>query len=135
MPARLATIDPHGFPRITPLWFVWEGRGFHMTSVVGQPHLHNLERDPRAAVCVDVEQRDAIGGVRPNRQVKGSGLAELIADDGGSWTRRITLRYVPGPEGVERAALRAAMPRALIRLRPRRLIALGTREPTVESLG
>jgi nitroimidazol reductase NimA-like FMN-containing flavoprotein (pyridoxamine 5'-phosphate oxidase superfamily) len=24
VPAHLATIDPDGYPRITPLWFLWE---------------------------------------------------------------------------------------------------------------
>ncbi len=24
IPAHLATLDPAGFPRITPIWFLWE---------------------------------------------------------------------------------------------------------------
>ena len=34
VPGRLATVDRHGFPHITPLWFVWHERAFYMTSLV-----------------------------------------------------------------------------------------------------
>jgi hypothetical protein len=126
VPARLATIDPSGYPRITPLWFVWADGAFVMTSLDGRPHLRNLARDPRAAVCVDTEERAAVAGVRANRQVKGSGPAELFRDEGGAWTARITRKYVPGAAGEEEARRRTALPRMGVRLRPERLIALGT---------
>lgn len=54
VPARLATLDREGFPHIMPLWFVWEGGAFFMTSIVDRPHLRRLARDPRAGLCVDV---------------------------------------------------------------------------------
>jgi Pyridoxamine 5'-phosphate oxidase len=122
VPARLATLEATGFPRITPLWFLWEGGAFWMTSVDGQPHLRNLARDPRAAICVDVEESRESEGVRPNRQVKGHGLAVLQPDVAGEWTRRITLKYLHGSAGEKRASARAAMPRIVIELRPERLI-------------
>ncbi len=125
-PAHLATIDPSGFPRITPIWFVWADGAFHMTSVEGQPHLRNIARDPRASVCVDTEEPESARGVRLNRRVKGQGNAELFPDDGGTWTRRITLKYIRGAEGEAAAARRAAMPRVVIRLRPPRITAQGT---------
>jgi hypothetical protein len=28
IPAHLATIDPDGYPRITPIWFIWEDGAF-----------------------------------------------------------------------------------------------------------
>ena len=126
IPAHLATLDPDGFPRITPLWFLWEAGAFYLTSVEGRPHLRNLQRDPRASLCVDTEERVAIAGHRPNRQVKAYGLAHLAPDDEGYWTRRITRKYLAGPEGEERAAYRAAMQRIVIVLRPSRLIAVGS---------
>lgn len=122
VPAHLATIDPSGFPRITPIWFLWAEGAFHMTSVEGQPHLRNITRDPRASVCVDTEEPES----RVNRRVRGRGEAELFPDEDGSWTRRITLKYVGGPEGEAAAARRAAMPRVVIRLRPLQLTAQGT---------
>jgi PPOX class probable F420-dependent enzyme len=125
IPAHLATIDADGFPRITPLWFLWDEGAFYMTSVKGQPHLRNIERDPRVALCVDVEEREVVDGHRPNRRIRAQGEAELAPDDGGTWTRRITLKYVRGEEGERAAERRAPMARVVIRLLPVRLLAQG----------
>jgi len=121
VPAHLATIDPDGYPRITPLWFLWDGEAFVMTSVAGYPHLRNLERDPRAAICVDTEEPS---GRRANRRIRARGRAELLPDDG-DWTRRITRKYVQGAEGEAAADRRAAMKRVVIRVRPESLLAQG----------
>jgi PPOX class probable F420-dependent enzyme len=132
IPAHLATIDSNGYPRITPIWFIWEAGAFWMSSVEGQPHLLNLLRDPRAAVSVDTETGVAVRGVRENRRVRAQGRAELGPDKDGQWTRRITLKYVPGADGEAAAAQRAAMPRVVITLRPERLIAQRTAPPATE---
>lgn len=126
VPAHLGTLDRAGFPRITPIWFLWEDGAFHMTSVPGKRQLIDLERDPRASLCIDTESAVAIGGQRLNRQVRARGRAEISVDVDGLWTRRITLKYIPGPAGEAQADFRASMPRMLIRLRPERLIAIGT---------
>ncbi len=126
VPAHLATMDPDGYPRITPIWFVWDGDAFRMTSLEGRPHLSNLARDPRAAICVDTEDPHPIGGVRADRQVKAQAIAQLSPDEGGEWTRRITLKYVPGGEGEAAAERRVALPRVLVTLRPERLVRIGT---------
>jgi hypothetical protein len=123
VPARLATLEPNGFPRITPLWFLWQEGSFWMTSLEGQPHLRNLARDLRTAICVDGEEPQAAGGIRPNWQVKGHSLALLRTNERGEWTRRITVKYVRGLEGRERAAARTAASRVVIQLRPEGLIA------------
>jgi nitroimidazol reductase NimA-like FMN-containing flavoprotein (pyridoxamine 5'-phosphate oxidase superfamily) len=122
VPARLATLDGHGFPHVTPLWFVWAKGAFHMTSIVDRPHLRRLEGNARAGVCVDVEEPEREDGQRPNRQVRAIGSAELFADESGSWTRRITGKYVTCPGAVEHASHRAADQRLVIRLRPSTLV-------------
>jgi hypothetical protein len=94
-----------------------------MTSVVAQPHLRNLIRDARAGICVDTEEREPVDGIRANRRVRAQGLAETAPDDAGYWTRRITLKYVPGAAGAEASERRAAMPRIVITLHPQRLLA------------
>jgi hypothetical protein len=97
-----------------------------MTSIVDRPHLRRLAGDRRAGLCVDVEAPEREDGQRPNRQVRAIGDAELFPDDRGTWTRRITGKYLAGPAGGEHAARRAADPRLVIRLRPRRLIAVAS---------
>lgn len=123
VPARLATLDPDGFPRVTPIWFLWEDGAFYMTSVEGKIQLRNLQHDPRASICVDVEGADSGEGYRPNRQVKAKGRVRLYEDDG-TWTRRITMKYVSGPQGDVTADGRASMPRLVIELRPDKLVGL-----------
>jgi len=79
-----------------------------MSSLLGQRHVRDLRLDPRASIRVDIEEPVAVGGVRANRQVGGRGVAEIRRDVGGTWTRRITLKYVTGPDGEARAAMHAA---------------------------
>jgi len=43
VPARLATLDAAGYPHVTPLWFVWSGGAFYMTSISDRPHLRRIE--------------------------------------------------------------------------------------------
>lgn len=121
VPAHLGTLDGRGYPRITPIWFLFEDGTFYMTSIVGKRHLEDLRRDPRASIRVDVEDAVAVGGVRANCQVGGRGIAELRPDVGGTWTRRITLKYVTGSDGEARAAMRSAQERIVIVLKPERL--------------
>lgn len=126
VPARLGTIDANGFPHVTPLWFIWEDGAFYMTSLTDRPHLRRLERNPKAAVCVDVEEPEREDGERPNRQVRGTGEADLLPDADGFWTRVITEKYIGGPARAARSAARTADPRTVIRLRPVRLIAVAS---------
>ena len=125
-PAHLATIDPTGHPRITPIWFLWRDGAFYMTSFADKPHVRNLRRDPRASLCIDTEQVRG-DGQRPNQQVKGAGQAELFPDDGGEITRKY-VRGALAPAEIER---RGRMIRTAIRLRPERLVGLSGGPPSV----
>lgn len=122
IPAHLGTLAASGFPRITSIWFLYEEGVFYMTSVSGRRHLSDLARDPKAVVWVDTEGSPP---ERANRQVGGRGVAQVYRDVDGQWTRRITLKYVPGPDGPRRAEVRASMDRWVIALKPERLIAIG----------
>lgn len=124
MPARLATLDPEGYPRVVPIWFVWSEGAFHMTSVPERVHVQDLRRDPRAAICIDIEDRRT----RHNMQLRGRGIAS-VSHDHRDWTRRITRKYVRGRKGAADAERRAAMTRVHIELRPERLTSIGTPQP------
>lgn len=120
----MATLDGEGFPQVTPLWFLWVDGAFHVTSFSDRPHVRRLARDPRAGICVDVEEPVREDGQRPNRQFRAVGNAELFADKDGIWTRRIRDKYLggefaelPGDDGTERI---------LIRLRPLRVVAVAS---------
>jgi PPOX class probable F420-dependent enzyme len=126
VPARLATLDAEGFPHVTPLWFVWHDGAFYMTSIADRPHLRRVARNPRVGIVVDVEDPQRLDGQRPNRQVRATGVAELLADDGAVWTTRITEKYVREPAASERVQARSRDQRIVIRLRPERLIAVAS---------
>jgi nitroimidazol reductase NimA-like FMN-containing flavoprotein (pyridoxamine 5'-phosphate oxidase superfamily) len=126
VPARLATVDQQGFPHVTPLWFVWSDGSFYLTSFPDRAHLRRLRRNPRAGICIDVEQPERDDGERPNRQIRAIGDAELFADEHGVWTRRITRKYVKGEMASAREEQRAAQPRTVIRLAPVRIVAVAS---------
>ncbi len=124
---HLVTLRRDGTPRITPLWFAYEDGALHMTSVAGKPHLRDLARDPRCAVIVDAEVEPAPDGERRYARVRARGHAELHDDADKAWTRRITLRYMPGPAGAKLAERRARDERVVITLRPERISATASR--------
>jgi PPOX class probable F420-dependent enzyme len=124
--AYLGTLGKDGFPQVTPIWFVWDGGAFYMTSLTEKAHVGRLERDPRASICVEVEEPERRDGERPNRSVRATGPAELFTDIDGEWTRRITEKYVRGPGQAEMTARRAGQERIVIRLQPVRFIALSS---------
>src|SRR3954451_12672500 len=95
LPCRLATIDRDGFPRVTPLWFVWHDGCCWMTSLSDRQHLLDLRRNNRAGLCVDVEEPNrADSPHRANRQFTARGRTRLLTERDGEWTRRITLKYI-----------------------------------------
>ena len=55
--ARLATNRSDGYPHVTPVWQIWDGRV--MSFVLGERRIHisNLRRDPRATIIVDEDWR------------------------------------------------------------------------------
>ena len=128
VPAHLATITREGFPRVTPIWFLWESGSFYITSLPMRRHIEDLQSNGRAGLCIDTEESLSVDGVRPNRQVTVQGRVDLLEDKGGYWTRRITRKYIHGPEGDRAGERRASMPRVAIVLHPVRLQAIGTLE-------
>jgi nitroimidazol reductase NimA-like FMN-containing flavoprotein (pyridoxamine 5'-phosphate oxidase superfamily) len=90
--AHLATLDEDGFPRITPIWFLWQDGTFYMTSVEGARQLRDLARDPRACLGIDAEERTTASGIRRHRRLMGRGRAGISNDKDGEWTRLITLK-------------------------------------------
>jgi PPOX class probable F420-dependent enzyme len=50
---RVATVGGNGRPHVAPLWFVWDGAGLWLHSLVRSQRWVDLARDPRVAVVVD----------------------------------------------------------------------------------
>jgi nitroimidazol reductase NimA-like FMN-containing flavoprotein (pyridoxamine 5'-phosphate oxidase superfamily) len=125
IPAHLATLDPAGFPRITPIWFLWEDGICYLSSGQERHHVHDLARDPRAGLCIALEEGQTQGGSRPYRQIMVGGDAQVQPDTDERWARKLILKYITGQAGVLRAQQSAGKPLAVIALRPERFLTTG----------
>ena len=125
IPAHLATLDPAGFPRIIPIWFFWEEEIFYLSSGPQSRHVQDLARDPRAGLCITVEESQTETGYRPFRQIMVRGKASVQPDTNASWARKLIGKYIPGEAGVRRAKLEAGKPHVVIVLRPERFLTTG----------
>jgi nitroimidazol reductase NimA-like FMN-containing flavoprotein (pyridoxamine 5'-phosphate oxidase superfamily) len=100
IPAHLATLDPAGFPRIIPIWFLWENGIFYLSSGPQSRHVQDLARDPRAGLCIAVEEGQTEAGYRPFRQIMVRGYAHVQPDTDASWARKLIGKYITGQAGV-----------------------------------
>lgn len=56
---RVASIDRHGRPHNSPLWFVWDGRALWLNSLSGSQRWVNLTRNPAVSILVDAGEEYA----------------------------------------------------------------------------
>jgi len=125
IPAHLATLDPAGFPRIIPIWFLWEDGIFYLSSGPQSRHVQDLARDPRAGLCITVEEGQTEAGYRPFRQIMVRGYAHVQPDIDEIWARKLILKYITGQAGMLRAQRIAGEPLVVIVLRPERFLTTG----------
>ena len=95
-----------------------------MASYADRPHIRRLRRNPRASICVQDEQAERSDGERPNRQVRATGLVDLMPDAGNRWTNKVQDKYLRFDQSQTRD--RGSPERVVIRLRPRRLVAVAS---------
>jgi len=53
IPARLSYIAPDGTPRVSPMWFTWNGTDLVLGAAGGSPKVRALQANPRVAVTID----------------------------------------------------------------------------------
>jgi PPOX class probable F420-dependent enzyme len=90
----LATLDADGAPYQVPIWYDWDGTHLWIVSKPLAEYVRNLQRDPRAAVCVATQ-------TLPYVRVLIQGTAELIDTDD-DWLPmgyRMAARYLGKQEG------------------------------------
>jgi PPOX class probable F420-dependent enzyme len=49
----MTTVDPHGQPQTSPVWYLWDGDAFVIYSLDPTPRLDNIEANPRVALNLD----------------------------------------------------------------------------------
>jgi len=116
---KLSFLAASGRPLVTPVWFVVEGDSVVFNTCKVTAKGRSLARDPRAALCVDLE-RPPFAFVQVQGEVELSGdPAELLRT-----ATIIAARYM-GPERAEEFGQRNGVPGELVvRLRPSKVIAV-----------
>lgn len=90
----LGTIRRDGSPQMSPLWYLWTGSSFLISTVDTAAKWKNLQRDPRCSVCVDEPST--------GQMIVAYGEAELTSEDVEDATRPLVAKYYPGePERTE----------------------------------
>ncbi len=56
IPARLGYLAPDGTPRVTPIWFSWNGNEFVFGAAGSSPKVRALRLNPAVAVTIDSEK-------------------------------------------------------------------------------
>jgi PPOX class probable F420-dependent enzyme len=115
---KLGYLSSSGRPLVTPIWFILEGDSLVFNTGAATAKGRALARDPRATLCVDLEEP-------PYAFVQVQGEAELSEDPAEllRTATAIAARYV-GAEQAEQFRRRNAVPGELVvRLRPTRVLA------------
>ncbi len=117
--AKVATARPDGQTHVVPVWFVLDGDTVIFMTGESTAKGKHLQRDPRVALCIDDESP-------PYAFVSIAGTAEAIrnAPDLLEWSIRIARRYM-GAELAEAFGTRNAVgDELLVRVTPRKIIAM-----------
>lgn len=117
--ATLVTYSEDGLPHVTAVWFYHDGGDLYVATSDQTGKGRNLQRDPRAAICIDSREAGKECGI------SACGEVELLTGaEARAWADRINSRYlteaalqhpVMGPAFTEMSNL-------VIRLRPQRWI-------------
>lgn len=114
---KLSYASASGQPLVTPVWFVLDGGELVFNTGKDTAKGRALARDPRTAICVDLEQP-------PYAFVQIQGVAEL-SEDPAELVRTATaigVRYM-GPERGAEFGRRNAVPGELVvRIRPHKVL-------------
>lgn len=116
--AKMALTRRDGQPFVVPVWFVLDGDDLVLTTGASSLKARALARDPRVALCVDLQEP-------PFAYVAIQGRAS-ISEDEAELLRVATAvggRYM-GPERAEEFGLRNAVPgEVVVRVTPDRVTA------------
>lgn len=109
---RIATVDPDGYPRVVPTWFIRVEDDIFFTPRGTSAFLANIRRDARIGLSVDEDPL-------PYRKVTIQGDARIVHEPGADdeWRdlyRRIAKRYVPEEAADAYVDDTIDQPRALI---------------------
>ena len=113
--ARLAVIDPEGYPHSVPVWFMLDGDDIIFITERGTRKVGYALRNPKGAVVIGGDSGDDAGYL-----IKGD--LSLEEDPDHEWTRVVTYRYEDEERAARDVAAWAVLDMTVLRLRVRRVI-------------
>jgi PPOX class probable F420-dependent enzyme len=122
--ARLATIDPDGYPSIVPVWFEWDGEAAWIVVRAEARFVDDMRRDPRVGLSIVADDD-------PDLRVQLRGRATFVQGPGPVDGRMLVVaramgeRY-EGSAGLAYIETSREWPRCLVRIDPVRLLAWGS---------
>jgi PPOX class probable F420-dependent enzyme len=84
--AHLATSSKDGKPRVSPIWYVYEGGVFYFTTRLGRLKGQHVQKNPFVALSIATDDR-------PYRAVCAFGKAMVLTQNRDDWLKRISYRY------------------------------------------
>ena len=123
--ARLATVDPDGYPAIVPVWIDWDGDVAWLVVRAGARFVEDIRRDPRVGLSVVADDD-------PDLRVQLRGRATIVEGPGpleGTMlevARAIADRYEGPADGLAYIEESRDWPRCLVRIDPVHLVAWGS---------
>lgn len=118
---RLGTLGRDGYPQVTPVWYLYEGGCFYITTASDRVKARNMQAHPKVGFAIDWD-------TKPYRGVSLWGDARLMAEGEAarSMTRRIAARYVPAEQLDSMVDSLMQAPRVIFAIEPVRLARMGS---------
>lgn len=85
--ARVATINPHNSPHVTPVWYLWENNQLLITIAGDSVKARNIKQNKKVAVTID-------SNAAPNKGVIIEGIALIEEKMDEEIRTRICRKYV-----------------------------------------
>ena len=110
--ADVATVASDGSPRLSPVWFDWDGKALRFSTIKRRAKFRNIEQNPRVSIVI-------IDPDEPYRYLEIRGEATYEEDPSGSLIKELSLRY----DGE--AWTKPTDGRVIVSVTPSRVIAYG----------
>ncbi len=122
--ARIATLDPDGWPYVTPVWYDFDParRCFHIVGRERAEWVDHIRRHQKVALHVadDLHVQHTRVLAQGQAAILEGPVAPASSAAIRALTERMSLRYL-GPNGPAYAAKTAGRPRVLVRITPTRM--------------
>lgn len=113
--AHLATSTRNGRPRVTPIWYIYEGGCFYFTTRLRRLKGRHIQRNREVALSV-------AGDAHPYVAVCAFGKAGIVTEGREEWMKRLATRYrEPDVESYLKRST-AQPDRVVIVLKPERVL-------------